>query len=644
MGEVYQARDPRLKRDVAIKLISPALAADSDRLRRFEQEAQAVAALSHPNILAIHDIGTVPPGQDAGAKPPAGARFLVTELLTGDTLRTVLSQGPLPVRKALDVAHGIAEGLAAAHTKHIVHRDLKPENLFVTDDGRVKILDFGLAKLRETPDPAATTVIGTQSGVVLGTVGYMAPEQVRGQPVDHRADIFAFGVVLYEMVTGTRAFQRDTSADTMSAILHAEPPELPAPIRKVAAGLDRVIRTCLSKAPQERFQSAAEIIVALDAPADSSSPRAPQSSASTTRRRALIVSAIGMLITGLAAGGWWIAKRDHPAVTPAAADPQELRRTVAVLPFKNVSADAAQNYFSAGMTEEIRGQLSKLSALRLLSRSAVERYGEADVKRMAAELGAGSVVEGTVRLDKQRVRIGVQLIDAQNEQLLWGEQYDRQLDDVFAVQSDVALRIAGALQATLSPEERQRVEKRPTENLAAYELYLKSQELRFNEREDNLKAIQMLRLAFDLDPKFALAQSRMAYRTMFLSYYDDARHLNESIEMARTAIRLDPELADGHFALASAYGQKGQTENARMSFLRALELNPNAAGAMHNLSIVELDVGRYDESLAWARRAFRLAPNSFLSYYHVGIPLISLGDDIHDGRGARGPRGVPRQT
>ena len=279
------------------------------------------------------------------------------------------------------------------------------------------------------------------------------------------------------------------------------------------------------------------------------------------------------------------------------------------------------------MTEEIRGQLSKLSALRLLSRSAVERYGEADVKRMAQELGAGSVVEGSVRLEKQRVRIAVQLIDAKSEQLIWSDQYDRELNDVFAVQTDVALRIAGALQATLSPEERQRVEKRPTENLAAYELYLKSQQLPLSEREPNEQAIEMLGRALDLDPAFAVAQARLAYRTLFLAHYDDARNVDVAIEMARKAINLDPTLEAGHTALATAYTQKGQVENARMSFLRAMELDSNAAGSMQNLSILLLDVGRFDESLSWARRAFHLAPNSYLSYYHVGAPLMWLGDD-----------------
>ena len=232
-----------------------------------------------------------------------------------------------------------------------------------------------------------------------------------------------------------------------------------------------------------------------------------------------------------------------------------------------------------------------------------------------------------MRLDKQRVRIAVQLIDARNEQSIWAEQYDRQLDDLFAVQSDVALRIAGALQATLSRDERRRVEKRPTENLAAYELYLKSQELPISEREQNVKAIEMLRQALELDPKFAVAQSRMAYRTLFRSYYDDSANIDIAIEMARKAIALDPALAQGHVALASAYAQKGQVANARLSFLRAMEFDPNSPASLNNLSILELDVGRYDEALMWTRRAFRLAPNVFYSYYHVGVSLVLLGDD-----------------
>src|SRR5450755_3202106 len=258
MGEVYRARDPRLGRDVALKILPESFATDPDRLRRFEQEARAVAALNHPNILAIHDIGQ-----------HDGSPFLVSELLEGESLRAALDRGALPQRKTIEYGVQIAHGLAAAHEKGIVHRDLKPENIFVTKDGRIKILDFGLAKLAQAAgtegDDVTITSSRTEAGVVLGTASYMAPEQVRGGPADPRTDIFAFGAVLYEMLSGTRAFRRDTAVETMTAVLKEDPPELLDPVRAVSPALDRIVRRCLEKSPEQRFQSARDLSFALSA-------------------------------------------------------------------------------------------------------------------------------------------------------------------------------------------------------------------------------------------------------------------------------------------------------------------------------------------------------------------------------------------
>src|SRR6266536_1522292 len=259
MGEVYLARDPRLNRDVAIKVLPAALSSDSERLRRFEQEAQAAGALNHPNILSIYDVDT-----------HDGSPYVVSELLEGETLREQLNGTALPVRKAIDYALQIASGLAAAHAKGIVHRDLKPENLFVTKDGRVKILDFGLAKLTQ-PEKAGpqtslpTETAGTEPGVVLGTLGYMSPEQVRGKPADARSDIFAFGAILYEMLSGNRAFRGDSAADTMSAILKEDPPDLSITNQSISPGLERIVHHCLEKNPERRFQSAHDLAFDLEA-------------------------------------------------------------------------------------------------------------------------------------------------------------------------------------------------------------------------------------------------------------------------------------------------------------------------------------------------------------------------------------------
>ena len=308
MGEVYRARDTRLGRDVAVKILPESFAGDSERLRRFEQEARAVAALNHPNILAIHDIGE-----------QGGAPYIVSELLEGESLRTALDRGALPVRKTVDYGVQIAHGLAAAHEKGIVHRDLKPENIFLTKDGRTKILDFGLAKLAQIPSQSSNeltlTTLHTEAGVVMGTASYMAPEQVRGEAVDARTDIFAFGAVLYEMLCGSRAFRRDTAAETMTAVLKEDPPELSGPVRAVSSTLDRIVRRCLEKNPEERFQSARDLSFALSALSGSETSAAARvlTAAAPGRTRLFSWAVAGLAMVAVAAATWFVARRPEPA-------------------------------------------------------------------------------------------------------------------------------------------------------------------------------------------------------------------------------------------------------------------------------------------------------------------------------------------
>src|SRR5438132_7981207 len=299
-----------------------------------------------------------------------------------------------------------------------------------------------------------------------------------------------------------------------------------------------------------------------------------------------------------------------------------------VLPLNKITNKRSKYYYSASMTEEINGQLSKVASLQVLSRTAVARYKDpkSNLRQIATELGVGSVVLGSVRQEGSRVRIHVEVVDPRNDRTVWSDQYDRELKDIFAVQSDVALRIADALQAKLTSNEQERIEKRSTENMAAYQIYLRSQELKSSDRQKNLEALRMLQQAIQLDPKFAVAQARMAYRTIFQSYFDDPQYIDSGMEMARKALALDASLADAHFALAFGYYQKGQATNARLSLLKAIELTPSHDGAMMNLSAQETDLGHYNEALHWARRGFRLAPSG-IAYYHVGYPLLYLGSD-----------------
>jgi len=621
MGEVYRARDTRLQRQVAVKVLPEGFGADSDRWRRFAEEARAASALNHPNILTVHDIG------ESGGSP-----YIVSELLEGETLREELAQGALPPRRAVQYAIGVARGLAAAHEKGIVHRDLKPENVFVTRDGRVKILDFGLAKLRPPETvrgpltEAPTQTPGTEPGVILGTVGYMSPEQVRGEPANQRSDIFAFGAILYEMLTGQRAFKRDTVAETMTAILKEEPPPLSGSGRQIPAEFVRLVNHCLEKKPQERFQSAGDIAFALSAlpgqPVESG-PRA-------TPRRALAWGGAALALIVLAGGVllWQRARKPDIRRPPA---PASDRRSIAVLPFQNFSPEPENAYFADGITEDILAQLAKIRNLKVISRTSVMRYKgtQKPIREIAAELGVATVLEGSVRRAGNRVRIVGQLVDASTDEHLWSETYDRQLEDVFAIQSDVAQRIAASLQATLSPAEKKRIEERPTQSLRAYDSYLRAREYyNLYRKADNETAIELFQKALELDPGFALAYAGLgdAYAQRALRFGFPQTWLDSSLEASRKAIGLAPGLAEGHKALGLAYQARGAYREALEAYRTALELAPNHYAAMSNLAATLAFLGRQDEALRWSERAFELAPTAAVAAVVAGSVHALLDD------------------
>ena len=428
MGEVYRARDSRLGRIVAVKVLRRDVAADPGRIERFERESRAASALNHPNIVTIHDVGVA-----------EGTSYIAMEWVDGSSLRDLVAGGkPQAIPTVVSIGAQIAEGLAKAHGAGIVHRDLKPENVMVTTDGLVKILDFGLAKLvaggDETMSQLATQSAGTAAGMLLGTVGYMSPEQATGREVDHRSDQFALGLILYELATGARAFKRDSLPQTLAAIIEAEPEPLEARNPRIPPQLARLVARCLAKKPADRYESTRDLARDLrDLVHESSATRVATAPARRSMGRVATVAAMVVLVAA-GAGWWWIA-RSRPAGDAASVDS---RRVMAVLPFRDLTGDGSRSYFAAGLTEEIRGQLTRVSALRLLSRSAVQRYGNADLRQLRSELGAGTAVEGSVRLDGQRARVSVELIDTATEQTLWSEQYDRTLDDVLSVQSDVA--------------------------------------------------------------------------------------------------------------------------------------------------------------------------------------------------------------
>jgi serine/threonine protein kinase/tetratricopeptide (TPR) repeat protein len=612
MGEVYRARDTRLNRTIAIKILPRDVANDPDRLRRFEQEAQAASALNHPNILTIYDIGQ-----------ENGVSFIAMEWVQGGTLRDLLAAGRLPARHLADIAHQTAEGLAKAHAAGIVHRDLKPENIMISDDGLVKIVDFGLAKLNAPASPefsqAVTASAGTAAGIVMGTVGYMSPEQASGRAADHRSDQFSLGLIAYEAVTSKRPFARPTAAQTMAATIDVEPEPVSTLNRDVPPHLALVIHRCLEKNPANRYESTRDL--AHDLKHAATGAVSVGDPPVRVRRPLPIAIAAAILFMAVAGAVWIWQHREPPAREPSSP-------LVAVRPFRNLSADPSQSYFTEGVTDEIRGQLSKIAALRVLSRLAVERFGNADGPAIARDFGVQSLVEGSVRVEGGRVRVAVELVDAATQQTRWSEQYDRDLADVLSVQRDVALQIAQNLAATLSPAERERVEKLPTKNTDAYELYLRSQALSgLADLKRNQQGIALLEQALALDPQFALAKAKLSYRVFFRAYTEDRKYADEAIALALAAAAADPTLADPHATLGSAYGLMGRLEPSRLSFLRALELDPNHGTSMNNLSYTYALGGRLDESLYWTRRSWPLSAKGPNDFYHVTVPLLWMRDD-----------------
>ncbi len=612
MGEVYKAHDSRLNRTVAIKVLPPSIATP-ERLQRFEQEARAASALNHPNILTIHDVGR-----------EGDIAYLAMEWVEGETLRELINQGRLPSRRILQIVQQIAEGLAKAHAAGIVHRDLKPENVMITSDGLVKIVDFGIAKLTEIPDAElAATVTQTRRtmpGFVVGTVGYMSPEQASGRPIDYRSDQFGLGVVTYELATGSRPFDRATTPQSLAATIEADPTPVQSLNPEIPPHLALIIERCLAKGPGDRYESTRDLARDLKMLLDTRSQAAAVVAPTRRGYRALIMSVTILVVTaavGTAAYLWTKSR-----AVPAASQP-----LIAVRPFRSLSADPAQGYFAVGIADEIRGQLSQVSSLRLVSRNALDVAAGADVVRAVRDLGVTQLVDGSVRVDGKRVRITAELVDASTQQTLWSDQYDREMADVLGVQTDVALQIARALRANLSNDEQQRLEQRLTSNAEAYALYLQSQQMPSTDRAQNLAAIDLLRQALKLDPQFAQAQARMAYRHIFMGYYDEASNIDKGLVEAQAALQINPSLPYGHFALASGYSMKGMDQQARVAFLRALELDPNNGSAMANLSVTESNFGRLGESLSWARRMFALSGKKGNDFYHVAVPLMTLRSD-----------------
>jgi serine/threonine-protein kinase len=586
MGEVYRARDTKLKREVAIKVLPEHLAKDPQALARFEQEAQAVAALAHPNILAIYDFGQ-----------EQRISYAVTELLEGETLRARLESGSIPIRKSIDYALQVARGLAAAHERGIIHRDLKPENVFVTHEGHLKILDFGLAKVTPAAEEEAPTRSRhTEPGTVMGTVGYMSPEQVRGQSVDQRTDIFSFGAILYEMLSGRRAFQADTAADTMSAILKEEPTELTELETSVSPALDAMVQRCLEKNPLERFQSARDLGFALQS------------------------------ITA--------EKKDSDAARAAHVSGDEEIPSIAVLPFANMSSDAEQEYFCEGMAEEIINALTQIEGLRVAARMSTFQFkGKTeDARRVGDALNVKMLLEGSVRTAGNRLRVTAQLINARDGYQLWSERYDREMEDVFAIQDEITSQIVGALKVRLGDQDVPRI-KRHTDNLEAYHLYLKAKHFWFQRQPAaQRKALQIYQQAAEKDPSYAPAHAGIGWIYCIIGLYGlippDRAHTEIKTAVER-AFSLDDSLTDvqvGSWAFNYFYGWNW--EEAERTIKRAIGLEPTHVEAHCFYGLFLASWGRHEEATAEARRAQELDPLSTYANSIAGMVFSMAGENV----------------
>ena len=593
MGEVYRARATRLGRDVAIKILPERFASDSDRRARFEREAQLLASLNHPNIATVHGL------ED---------RALVMELVEGPTLADRLGRGPLPIPEALAIARQLVDALEAAHGRGIVHRDLKPANVKVRPDGTVKVLDFGIAKLSaSTATDGIADVTGdvtafgeTRPGLVLGTTAYMSPEQARGHSVDARTDIWAFGCVLFELLTGEAPFDGGTVTDTVAAILERQPSWARLPAGTPPA-IRRLLRRCLEKDPSLRLHD-------IGAARSELQPSSRPAWLPWAAVAAVVLAALAGIM--LFMGG----------ATDTGGVPTQIR-SVAVLPLADVSAKSDEDYFSNGMTEELIGAMSKIRAWRVISRTSVMQYKAAakPLPTIAAELGVDALVEGTVQRAGDRVRISVRLVRAgRNEENLWAQSFDRDVRDVLDVQADVARSIASQIRLTLTPGEEARLAVRRPVGPEVLRLYLQGKAAIYQGTEDAiLRGIAYFTQALDKDPKNAQAHAAMAlaYGMLNPAYRPPKEVMPKSREYALRAIELDETVSEAYTALAGVLFRYDWNWNeAERQIKHAIDLNPNSADAHELYGMYLTAVAKHSEAIAELRLARELNPSSLPVY------------------------------
>jgi serine/threonine protein kinase/Flp pilus assembly protein TadD len=577
MGAVYMAEDTTLNRRVALKVLTGDLSSSPESLERFRREAKAVAALNHPNIVTIHSISEAPEGQ-----------FLTMELVQGRRLDQLISGDGLSVLRVLEIVQPLVRALVAAHERHIVHRDLKPANIMVTEDGTVKVLDFGLAKLHTADESgehrSADSQMLTEVGTIVGTVPYMSPEQLQAKKVDHRTDIFSLGVILYEMTTGRRPFAGETPADVASAILRDVPPRIEDTRPDVPENLARIISRCLEKEPELRYQSAADIQMAL--------------------------ARIGENVQSAPADG---------------------RPSVAVLPFIDLSPEKDQDYFCEGLAEELINALVNVEDLQVASRTSAFRFkgAQSDIREIGRRLGVGTVLEGSVRKAGTQVRIAVQLVNVSDGYQLWSGRYDRELKDVFAIQDEIAQKIVEALQLTLSPKAKaQKAEKNVPADVQAYDYYLKGRKFFYEFRAKGFElARQMFARAIVIDDKYARAYAGVADCCSILYTYFESteENLREADTASRKAVAIDPSDAEAHASRGLALSLISKWDEVDAEFRKAIELNPRLYEARYFYARALFIQGRHEEAAQQYEEACRIRPEDYQAPIFLSMTYQKLG-------------------
>jgi serine/threonine protein kinase/tetratricopeptide (TPR) repeat protein len=609
MGRVYRVLDREIGEEVAIKLLSPEAVVDPRAIERFRNELKLARQIVHKNVCRIYHIGE-----------DGGTYYLVMELVRGEDLRAILRRDPkIDPGRAVTIARQICEGLAEAHRLGIVHRDLKPGNIMIDGEGNARIMDFGIAR-------SLGSAGVTAAGALVGTPEYMSPEQVEGRPVDARSDIYSLGALLFEMAAGRPPFEAETRLGVALKRRTEDPPDPRSLAPGVPEGLSRIILKCLARDPAARYKTAEDVTADLDA-VRAGRPVTPPRRRPFFRRwpRPRLLPVAGAAVLAAA------------ALIVLLAHPRPPIRSIAVLPLQNLSGDPGQDYFADGITEDIITQLSKIGELKVISRTSVWRYKTAakSVPEIGRELDVGAVLEGSVRREGDRIRIVGQLVDARTDRHIWAETYDRTANDLFAIQSEVAERIARELRVRLSPEEKKRIGRPATANLEAYGLYAQGREHYYRyTKDDNEKAIELFRKAVALDPSYALAYAGLgdAYAMRRVSFGFPADELDAALAMSRRALDLDPELAEGHKALGLVLDARGDVEAALGSYYRAAELNPNYAPVVSNIGSIQYARGRYDEAVKWLTKAVELQPGVPRFYGMLALPYFYLGDDAAAGR------------